>query len=83
MPLHLVCTGFGPFHGVASNPTSDLLSWLSSNYTTGRTAPVTSLSCDVLRVSAKALDSFYADKIHPLLKEEREGARGLALGPPS
>jgi hypothetical protein len=34
-PVHVVITGFGSFHGVASNPTQRLVGWLQQQYAHG------------------------------------------------
>jgi pyroglutamyl-peptidase len=62
MPVRVILTGFGVFHGVSDNPSERLARWLKQQYDSGQVAfeGCCSLEVAVLEVSARAADSYIA-----------------------
>jgi pyrrolidone-carboxylate peptidase len=58
--MHLVVTGFGPFHGVQSNPTADLIDYLRTVPDLATRLGARRVDLHVLSVAARAADEFGA-----------------------
>jgi hypothetical protein len=93
--VQLVITGFGSFHGVASNPTQRLVGWLQEQYGCAAAAhgaaqsapPPRALrsghihSCTVLKVSARAVGEYLTRQLEEL-KAAGAAACARAAGAP-
>lgn len=74
--MRLIVTGFGPFAGVATNPTAQLIDFLRSQPGQfQRLGAVRELDARVLDVSARACDAFAADVAAALRPKTARGAK--------
>lgn len=74
--VQVIVTGFGSFHGVPSNPTQRVVSWLQQQYVPGAAQTDAAAPrqlrhgrihrCTILKVSARAVNTYLTSQLEEL-----------------